>query len=1093
MTATPRTSETYTSHVPALRMMMALGWDYIAPPKCLHMRGGQDKVVLREVLVEQLGRRRFEVRGESHPLSPNSIDFIVRELTAPAMNEGLAAANEKLYVALTQGLTVTEFLDGKKHSVTVPVIDWDDVEANAFHVTEEFDVLNTAGTGTRRPDVVGFVNGLPLVVLEAKRPQSGGAKAMVAEGISQSIRNQKDGEIPLLFAYSQLLLSVSNVEGRFGTTRTPAKFWSAWREEVFDEAHFASIKNAVAPAADIERLLALRKPYERHHFEALWAEDELPTDQDRLVVSLLTRERFLEFVRLFILFDRKAGKIAARYQQYFGIRKLLERINERRPDGSREGGVIWHTTGSGKSFTMVLLCKALLYHKAVSDCRVVVVTDRVDLERQLSNTFTSGGAFGVSGASLKEAERAKVTSGKDLAKRIGSGDERIVFTLLQKFNSATKLPECRNDSENLIVLIDEGHRSQGGEAHERMRKALPKASYIAFTGTPLLKKDKTRNKFGRIIHAYTMQRAVEDGAVTPLLYEERKPQLGVNEAAIDQWFDRLTSGLSDTQKEDLKKKYARKGVVYGAKDRIEMIAWDVADHFNTNFKDLGLGLKGQIAVDSKRSAVRMKEALDATGLVSSAIVISAPDDREGHADVDEAKLPEVQEWWSRNVQGKAEDYEKEVLVNFSTEGRPDLLIVVDKLLTGFDEPRNAVLYIDKPLKEHNLIQAIARVNRLHEQKKYGLLIDYRGILAELDTALTEYQDLANQSQSGYDLDDIKGLYKQIAAEYKRLPVLHDALWAIFKGVRNTRDLEQYRQVLVPKWAEGEDSSYDARQKVRDDFYAALTEFGQCLKVALASRTFHEDPSFTEEQIRQYKSDLKFFTDLRRQARIDAQETVDFSTYEAQIGRLVDRHIVAEGIADSEGIYEIGKLASDDPADWTEEKLRAETDVIRSQIKRTIDQDLVDDPWAQQYFSEMLKSVIAEAESLFDHPLKQYALFEAFSRDVDERRVEGLPPALEGKRHAQAYYGLFRLDLGEDAFAALGADRHDTYAQAALDIDEVVQEAIAENSLNPQSIEAAIRKALLTRLFNLVGLDRAKAIIDRVIGIVRTGVVTGEQA
>ncbi|WP_304074523.1 type I restriction endonuclease subunit R [Maricaulis maris] len=1090
MTHTPRTSETYTSHVPAIKVMMALGWEYLSPPKCLDLRGGQDKVVLLDVLVEQLRQRRFSVRGQSHPLSPNSIDFIVRQLTAPAMNEGLAQANEKLYVALTQGITVTEFVEGKKHAVTVSVIDWEDVSANAFHVTEEFDVLKSGGVGTRRPDVIGFINGLPLVILEAKRPQSGGDKAMVEEGISQSIRNQKPDEVPLLFAYSQLLLSVSNVDGRYGTTRTPAKFWSAWREEEFDDAHFAAIKNAALPEQDIERLLALRKQHERRYFNALWAEDELPTDQDKLIISLLDRERLLEFIRLFILFDRKVGKIAARYQQFFGIRELLERIDERKPDGGREGGVVWHTTGSGKSFTMVLLCKALLYHQAVSNCRIVVVTDRVDLERQLSKTFTSGGAFGTSTASLKDAERSKVTSGKDLAKRIGSGDERIIFTLLQKFNSATKLPECHNDSENLIVLIDEGHRSQGGEAHERMRKALPRASYIAFTGTPLLKKDKTRSKFGKIIHAYTMQRAVEDGTVTPLLYEERKPQLGVNEQAIDQWFDRITAGLADAQRDDLKKKYAKKGVVYQAEDRIRMIAWDIADHFNANFKELGLGLKGQIAVDSKLSAVRMKEALDATGLVTSDIIISAPDDREGHSDVDESKLPEVLEWWKRNVPGKAEDHEKEVLEHFGTDGRPDLLIVVDKLLTGFDEPRNAVLYIDKPLKEHNLIQAIARVNRLHEQKKYGLLIDYRGILAELDTALTEYQDLASQTQNGYDLDDIEGLYEQIGTEYKRLPVLHDALWAIFAGVKNKRDLEQYRQVLVPRWGEDEDGQYDANQKVRDDFYAALTEFGQCLKVALASRNFHEDPSFGEAQIQQYKADLKFFTELRKQARIDAQETVDFSAYEAQIGKLVDRHIVGQGVAESEGIYEVGKIASEDPAEWTEEKVRAETDVIKSQIKKTIDQDLIDDPWAQAHFSEMLKNVIAEAEAMFGHPLKQYALFEDFKRDVDERRVDDLPRALDGNRHGQAYYGLFRLDLGEEAFAALGETDRDAYVQAALSIDQVVKNAIAENSLNPQNIEAAIRQGLLLDLFALVGLERAKSIIDGVVGIVRTGLGPG---
>lgn len=264
-----------------------------------------------------------------------------------------------------------------------------------------------------------------------------------------------------------------------------------------------------------------------------------------------------------------------------------------------------------------------------------------------------------------------------------SGTERIIFTIINKFASASKLPECHNDSPDMIVLVDEGHRSQGGENHERMRQALPNASYVAFTGTPLLKDDKTAGKFGRIIHAYTMRDAVSDGAVTPLLYEERRPVLDINDAAIDNWFEKITLGLSEKQQSDLKAKYGKKGPVYGSGNRIDLIAWDIAVHFKTNFKDLDLGLKGQIATDSKLSAIRYKKALDATGLVSSAIIISSPDTREGHEEVDEAELPEVLQWWKDNVPGDAEAYERQMIEDFSTEGRPDLLIVVDKLLTGF--------------------------------------------------------------------------------------------------------------------------------------------------------------------------------------------------------------------------------------------------------------------------------------------------------------------------------------------------------------------------------------------------------------------------
>lgn len=1093
MSTIPETKEEYSAHVPALRVLCALGWEYLSPSGCVTARSGTQEVLLINVLVDQLRKRRFEYKGKLYPLSINAIEQIVRELAAPPLNEGLLTANEKLYDKLTLGVTVTEFVDGKKHNPTIPIIDWDDPSANSFIVTEEFEVLSSGGTHTRRPDLVCFVNGLPLVVIEAKRPDSGNPnKSMIEEGISQNIRNQKNDEIPRLFAYSQLLLSINGAEGSYATTKTPKKFWTGWREEEFDEAHFAAVKNTPL-AADVHKaIFANRTGYVRHYFETLWADKQLATDQDRLLISLLTPERLLEFVRFFILFDRKNGKIAARHQQAFGIKALISRINKRRPGGGREGGIIWHTTGSGKSFTMVFLCKALLLHGSLKECRVVVVTDRIDLEDQLSKTFLSGGAFGSIVATQKEGEKAKVSSGRDLANRIGHGNERIIFTIIAKFHTASKLPECHNSSEDMIVLVDEGHRSHGGEGHERMRKALPNAAYVAFTGTPLLKKDKTTNKFGPIVHAYTMQRAVEDQAVTPLLYEERKPELEVNEKAIDNWFDKITMGLSERQRTDLKKEWGKKGPVYGSANRIELIAWDIAVHFSENFKKLDQGLKGQVATESKRAAITYKKALDATGLVTSAVVISPPDTREGHSDVDEAELPEVQQWWKDNVGNDAESYERRVIEDFSTEGKPDLLIVVDKLLTGFDEPRNAVLYIDKPLKEHNLIQAIARVNRLHDAKEYGLLIDYRGILKELDTTIAKYQDLASRTQGGYDIDDLQGLYHQVNTEYKRLPALHDKLWAVFATVKNKQDLEQYRQILVPRYEnDAEGHSYDARQSVREDFYEALTNFGLCLKTALSSHTLFEDGSFTEEVIETYKNDLRFFINLRKIARQDAQETVDYSAYEEQIRRLVDKHVVGAQVREGDGVIVVNELGkSEDPKKWSEEKTRNETDIIRSRLKKTIRQDLADDPYAQAFFSELLKQAIAEAAAMFDHPFKQYMLFKEVEEKVAKRQVETVPEAFGSNNHAKAYYGAFRLVLGEDYFEHLGATDGQSFIDEAFAIDGTVKRAVSEYSVNPQDIESEIRRALLPRLFDLIGLDHAKEVIERIVQITRVGISRG---
>jgi type I restriction enzyme R subunit len=1053
-------------------------------------------VLLKPRLVEVLQTRRYEYKGEWYPLSPGGIDQIVRELSALSLAEGLMPANERLYGKLALGITVTEFMpDGKKHQPTIHVIDWVDATENRWDVTEELEVLAAQGTHHRTPDVVCYVNGIPLVVIEAKRPESGGgshpAKAMVNEGISQHLRNQRPDEIPNLFAYAQVLLSISQTEGRYGTTHTAAKFWARWREEEFDDAHMQALKNAALKPATRATLFDGKPATLATYFDALWSAPMQATDQDRLLVSLLTPARLLEFLRGYVLFDRKVGKIVARYQQFFGIRALLARISLLRPDGGREGGVVWHTTGSGKSFTMVFLTKALLLEDALKECRVVVVTDRIDLESQLSRNFMTGGAFGSSIATQKDGEKSRSLSGRDLAKRIGSGTERISFTLVHKFNTASKLTECRNDSPNLIVLVDEGHRSHGGETHERMKKALPRAAYIAFTGTPLLKNEKTANKFGPIVHAYTMQRAVEDETVAPLLYEERVPELDINEDAVNRWFDKITVNLSDAQRTDLKRKFAKKGAIYDAANRIELIAWDIATHFNENIKKLDLGLKGQVATDSKLDAIRYKKALDDTGLVTSAVVISAPDTREGNSDVDEDTLPEVQKWWKQNMATYGHDpetYEKQIVSDFGTDGAPDLLIVVDKLLTGFDEPRNTVLYIDKPLKGHNLIQAVARVNRLHDAKRYGVLVDYRGILKELDTAIRAYQDLETRTQGGFDVSDLEGLYHQFSTEYKRLPALHDKLWSFFKSVANKLDREQYRQLLTPKFVKGADGEdYDERQKLRDDFYEALTAFGLCLQTALSSRSFFEDKSFSESLIARYKADLRFFTELRQTARRDAMETVDYSAYEEQIRKLVDKQVIGTEVREPEGVYLVHQLGkAEDPKDWSEEKTRNETDMIRTRLRKTIEQELAEDPYAQKVFGELLKQAIAEAEAMFDHPLKQYALFQTFEQQLETRATPGVPDVLADKPHAKAYFGAIRLVLGDEAFAALSSEAADSLVQQALAMDIVVRDAVAENSLNPQNIESAIRKGLLPLLFGTLGLDSAKLVVEQVIQITRVG-------
>lgn len=1086
----PKFQEEYSAKIPALTLLTSLGWTFLSPKQIMDCRGyKQDEVVLRPILREVLSERYFMVGGKTCRLSEKALDNLISQVCSPALNEGLLKANERMYNHLLYGIAVTEFVDGKKVNPTIALIDWEHPKNNQFHFAEEFSVLRSGGVETRRPDIVCFVNGIPLAVIEAKSPVGHGKKGpTIDEGISQSIRNQLNDEIPQLFAYSQLLLSINGHDGRYGTCHTPMKFWAAWREEDITDAQMYAIRNHPLSTEQIDALFAHRPPADRNWYQQLIAAGELAVSgQDKLLISLLSPERLLEMTRFFTLFDKKNGKIVARYQQVFGIKRLLERISTRRSDDGREGGVIWHTTGSGKSYTMVFLSKALILHDSLKQCRIVVVTDRIDLEEQLSGTFASGGEL----AGKKDKANAMATSGQMLAKQIGSGKERIIFTLIQKFNSATKLPECVNTSPDIIVLIDEGHRSQDGENHVRMKLALPNAAFVAFTGTPLLKEDKTTNKFGPIVHAYTMQRAVEDQAVTPLLYEERIPDLEVNDRAIDAWFDRITDGLSEAQKADLKRKYARKGEVYSADDRIRLIALDIAMHFSKNIDE---GLKGQLACDSKISAIKYKKYLDEAGLFESAVVISPPDTREGNTEVDESKLPEVTKWWKDNVGTQDESvYTRNVISRFDTDEKLKLLIVVDKLLTGFDEPKNTVLYIDKPLKSHNLIQAIARVNRLHPLKKFGLLIDYRGILAELDTTIGKYQDLASRTQGGYDIKDIDGLYSAMSSEYKRLPHLYNQLWAIFAGVKNKNDTEQLRAVLVPKMEERDGEMVDIHQKTRDDFFEALTAFAGCLKVALQSATFFTDKSFTEQDRNLYKETVKQMSSLRQWAMQVSGEQVNYDDYAEQVKKLLDKHVTGVEVREPDGVYEVGKMGkSEKPEEWDNNKTRNETDIIKTRVTKMIEQELRDDPYAQEAFSKLLRMAIEEAEKLFDHPLKQYLLFREFEEQVEARKLSDIPDALAVNKHAQAYYGVFKKELPE-VFAVNDVQVQDKWTKLAFEVDNIIVKAVAENSLNPQDIEKVVKTSLLPLLFTAcreigAGMNQVNRIVETIIQILRVGLM-----
>ena len=388
-------------------------------------------------------------------------------------------------------------------------------------------------------------------------------------------------------------------------------------------------------------------------------------------------------------------------------------------------------------------------------------------------------------------------------------------------------------------------------------------------------------------------------------------------------------------------------------------------------------------------------------------------------------------------------------------------------------------------------------------KKFGLLIDYRGILSELDTTIQKYQDLASRTQGGYDINDIAGLYNQMSTEYKRLPQLYKQLWAIFDGVKNKSDIEQLRQVLVPRIKETSGDPLagvagelvDVNLKKREDFYEALTAFASCLKIALQSATFYEDKSFSDDDRHRYKQTVKELSNLRQTIQQDTGERVDYDEYAEQVKKLLDKHVVGVEVKEPGGVYEVGKMGQKQkPKDWGEEKTRNETDIIKTRVAKMIEQGLQDDPYAQEAFSKLLRQAIEEAEKLFDHPLKQYMLFREFEAQVQDRRLNDIPNVFAGNRHAQAYFGVFKKVL-PDAFASpeMTTDQQvqDKWIKLAFEIDQAVETSVTENSINPQNIEADIRKQLLPRLFQECksiggGMDQAKKLVEMIVQITRVG-------
>ncbi|MHB8765885.1 MAG: type I restriction endonuclease subunit R, partial [Deferrisomatales bacterium] len=1067
------------SKIPAIQVLCALGWKCLGRDEAVALRGGRlDQVVLPEVLRPWLAANaRFEVRGQSHAFSEANLHEAIRRLTDEPF-DGLVRTNEKIYHLLTLGTSLDQAVEGDRKGRQLHYVDWKNWRNNVFHVTDEFVVERTRSHDTARPDLVLFVNGIPFAVIECKRrdkDKEAGEK-QIDVAIEQMLRNQRPDYIPHLFQYVQLVLGTSVNELRCGTVGTPKKFWSVWKEEGDAEAMEAAVARAANKVPSIEVRNKLFTPLAEKEataladarlcFETLWAgEDRLPTAQDRALWALLRPERLLELAYGYTVFDAGVRKVA-RYQQYFAVKETVARVETLR-EGRRQGGVVWHTTGSGKSLTMVMLAKALALHPGIPDARVVIVTDRVDLDDQIWRTFEACGKSAV-----------KATTGEHLRTIIAEGTVSVVTTIINKFQTVRSKHGVKDENPNIFVLVDESHRTNYGTIAAQMRRVFPNACYLGFTGTPLLKtekrkaglRDTTAGRFGGFIHSYTMREAVEDKAVTPLLYEGRMALLTQDREAMQKWFDRVTANLAEAQKTDLKKKMADVGAVQKAEQRLKMIAFDLATHYVANFQ--GTGFKAQMAADSRHSAVVYRRFLREFGLVDAEVVMSPPDTRRGQEDIEEESTPEVTQFWKEMMERFAseEKYLKELLASFGRADGVEVLIVVHKLLTGFDEPRNTALYIDKSLKDHSILQAIARVNRLFEGKEFGYIIDYRGILGGLNKAMNTYDALG-----GFDPEDVDltGAVIDTREEVAKLPQRHSDLWAVFKEVPNKQDVEAFEVHLAPE---------DKRQ----EFYDALREYQKTLTVALATEHFYEETP--EAKVRKYKDDLKFFRGLRASVQQRYAEVVDYSQYEKQIRKVMDSHIQSpdvEVVTDMVNIFDVEAFDR-----VVEERVgaAAKADTIASRTVKTIREKMDEDPVFYKKFADLVQEAIDDYRNHRISDAEYLSKVEGYMTTVRRGHDADLPKSLVRYTEAPAYYGVVGETIGEYGDAA---KRRELAEEMALAIQDIVDKRKRRDWPTMEDVIKDIQNDLDDYLFDLershgvhLTTEQMDAIIDRCISVAK---------
>lgn len=835
-------------------------------------------------------------------------------------------ANREVYSKLRYGVKVSP--DVAEHKLTVWLIDWENPENNDFAIAEEVTV---AGIHDKRPDIVLYVNGIALGVLELKR-----STVSITQGIRQNLDNQEKQFIRPFFATVQLLMAGNDTVGlRYAVIETSEKYWLQWKED--------------SPFSN-----PLEKGLEQ----------------------LCRKDRLLEVIHDFTVFS--AGtKMTCRHNQYFGVRAAQEHVKR------REGGIIWHTQGSGKSLTMVWLAKWIREH--VEDARVLVITDRTELDEQIEKVFS-----GV------DEDIYRTKSGADLVNVLNASEQWLIASLIHKFGTSEEelsdkdvdayvdeikksLPKGFHAKGDIFVFVDECHRTQSGKLHEAMKAILPGAMLIGFTGTPLLKKDKQKSieVFGPYIHTYKYNEAVNDGVVLDLRYEARDIDQSItSQEKIDEWFEINTQGLSDVGRAQLKERWGTMQKVLSAKERLSKIVADVwLDMKKRDRLKSGLG-NAMLVSGSIYSACRFFEMFQQTDLKGKCAIITsykpAPADIKGEETgegltekllqyaIYREMLAEHFDEPEDTAMYKVEQFEKDVKKRFIEQpGQMKLLIVVDKLLTGFDAPPATYLYIDKQMQDHGLFQAICRVNRLHgEDKEYGYIIDYKDLFKSLEKSIKDY---TSEAFDGFDEADVAGLLKdRLEKGRERLEELREAIKALCEPVPPPQDQEAHLKFFCG--TSDEPDSIKENEPKRVTLYKLTASLIRAY-ANLANEM--QDAGYSETETQAIKAEVSHFEKLREEVKLRSGDYVDMKVYEPAMRHLLDAYIRAEesekvsafdDMSLVQLIVERGEEAFDTlPKGLKSEESMAET--IENNVRKVIIDDMAVNPKYYEKMSELLDDLI----------------------------------------------------------------------------------------------------------------------------------------